>query len=157
MGYGTNGLTFNTLREGNKARIPEFKNKHGVLAHTTLDGSDWSPSQWLQALTGEIGEYANKRKKFERGDITLEEFKIEAESELADIQTYLDILARRCLDTPGNAHRTGVDLGQATMNKFNLVSIRVGSTVRINSYDWYRFSDDLHKSKIKLNDNEEST
>jgi NTP pyrophosphatase (non-canonical NTP hydrolase) len=128
MGYGTNGLTFNTLREGNMHRLPEFKNKHGGFAHSKPDGSDWSPAQWLQAIVGELGEYANLRKKFERGDIDAEEFHSEAADELADVVTYLDILA----------FRLNIDLGEAIIDKFNRVSIRVGSSVRLAAYDWYR-------------------
>lgn len=127
MGYMTDGLTFNTLRGGNLARLPQFKNKHGELAHSKPDGSDWSPAQWLQAVTGELGEYANLRKKFERGDLTAEEFKAQAASELADVVTYLDILA----------FQLGIDLGRATMDKFNEVSVRVGSTVRLAADDWH--------------------
>ena len=131
MGYMTDGLTFNTLRGGNLARLPQFKNKHGALAHSKADGSDWSPAQWLQAVTGELGEYANLRKKFERGDLTAEEFKAQAASELADVVTYLDILA----------FQLGIDLGRATMDKFNEVSIRVGSTVRLAADDWHHSRD----------------
>ncbi len=54
MGYGIYGLTFNTLRGGNKARLPQFKNKHGEPAHSKADGSDWSDAQWLQAVVGEL-------------------------------------------------------------------------------------------------------
>lgn len=133
------GLTFRELRAANIARLPQFKNKHGALAHSEPDGSDWSPSQWLQAVIGELGEYANKRKKFERGDLTFEEFKAEAKSELADVQIYLDILALRCLDHDYNVSPTGVDLGQATIDKFNEVSERVGSDVKIShaTIKWY--------------------
>lgn len=127
MGYMTDGLTFNTLRGGNLARLPQFKNKHGVLAHSQADGSDWSPAQWLQAVVGELGEYANMRKKFERGDLSEAEFQVEAAKELADVQIYLDILA----------YRVGVNLGQATMDKFNEVSERVGSTIWIDEEDWH--------------------
>lgn len=138
MGYLTNGLSLRTLREANKARLPTFKNAQGQPAHTTTDGSDWSPAQWLQALTGELGEYANWRKKFERGDITLEEFKVQAGKELADIQTYLDILAHRCLDTADRVDPHGVDLSFVTIEKFNEVSVRVGSPIRIkhDGSDW---------------------
>jgi NTP pyrophosphatase (non-canonical NTP hydrolase) len=122
MGYGTDGLTFNTLRVANTARLPEFKNKHGGLAHSLPDGSDWSPAQWLQAVVGELGEYANIRKKYERGDIDATEFWREARDELADVVTYLDILAMQL----------GIDLGMAVTEKFNRVSVRVGSTVRIS-------------------------
>lgn len=112
-------LTFNQLREANLKRLPLFKNSKGLPAHTMPDGSDWSPAQWLQALTGEVGEYANLRKKFERGDIGEEYFKVEAAKELGDIQTYLDILA----------YQLGIDLGKATIEKFNAVSLRVGADV----------------------------
>jgi len=137
MGYATNGLTLNTLRDANKARLPQFKNKHGEFAHSKPDGSDWSPAQWLQAVIGELGEYANLRKKFERGDITLEEFALLGGKELADVQVYLSLLALRCLDYDGVAHPTGIDLSQATIDKFNEVSERVGSNVRIAADDWH--------------------
>ncbi len=122
-------VTFDSLREANKMRLPLFKNKHGEPAHSRPDGSDWTPAQWLQATMGELGEYANKRKKYERGDMTHAEFASEAAKELADVQTYLDILALRCLDVPGRPHATGVDLGAATVDKFNEVSSRVKADV----------------------------
>jgi NTP pyrophosphatase (non-canonical NTP hydrolase) len=124
----TNGLTFSALRGANMARLPEFRNSKGGLAHTSITGSDWSPAQWLQAVVGELGEYANLRKKFERGDIDFPHFVEQARKELADVVTYLDILAMQL----------GIDLGQATMDKFNEVSERVGSTVRLEADDWHR-------------------
>lgn len=129
MGYITDGLTFNVLRSANMKRLPTFRNKHGELAHSSLSGSDWSPAQWLQAVVGELGEYANLRKKFERGDIEEVEFKREAADELADVVTYLDILA----------FQLGVNLGAATLDKFNRISVRSKSPVRIteNGSDWY--------------------
>jgi len=131
-------LTFNVLADANLARIPTFKNKHGGFAHSMSDGSDWSPAQWIQAIIGELGEYANERKKYERGDLTAAEFAVKAAKELADVQTYLSILAMRCLDTPWGEARKGIDLGAATMEKFNEVSRRVGSPIVIcsNGTDW---------------------
>lgn len=123
MGYMTDGLTFNTLRSANIARLPTFKNSKGEPAHSMPDGSDWSPAQWFQAVTGELGEYANIRKKFERGDINEEEFMTLAKAELADVVTYLDILA----------FRLGIDLGKATIEKFNFISDRVKSPIKILS------------------------
>lgn len=127
MSYLTDGLTFNVLRDANIHRLPTFKNKHGLPAHSKPDGSDWSPAQWLQAVMGELGEYANLRKKYERGDFTEDEFKKEAGKELADIQIYLDILA----------YQLGIDLGKSTKDKFNEVSVRVGSPIRIGTDDWF--------------------
>jgi NTP pyrophosphatase (non-canonical NTP hydrolase) len=114
-------LTFDELRTANTARVDEFKNNKGELVRNKNRGADWTPAQWLQALVGELGEYANWRKKYERGDITEEQFHIEAEKELADVQTYLDILAMRL----------NIDLGEATRLKFNEVSDRIGCTIKL--------------------------
>ena len=121
MGYGTNGLTFNALRSANKARLPQFKNSKGEPAHSQPDGSDWALSTWCNAVLGELGEAANLIKKIERGDITLNEAREALGKEFADVVTYLDILA----------FRAGVDLGRTTMDKFNEVSVRIGSTIRL--------------------------
>lgn len=127
MGYGTDGLTFNTLRGANKARLPEFKNTHGEPAHSEPDGSDWSDAQWLQAVVGELGEYANIKKKIERGDLTAEEGKPLLAKELADTVTYLDLLA----------FRLGINLGQSVMDKFNEVSERIDCNIRVNADGWH--------------------
>lgn len=91
-------LSFETLRKANALRLPQFKNAKGERAHTTEDGHDWSPAQWFAAMVGEVGEFATIRIAFERGEISFEEYKAKAASELADIITYCDILARRSLD-----------------------------------------------------------
>jgi len=109
-------MDFDTLRTANLARLPFFKNRRGEPAHTAPDGSDWSPAQWLQAVLGELGEYANFRKKYERGDISATTFLAEAGKELGDVQTYLDILA----------YQLGLDLGEVTRQKWNRVSRRIG-------------------------------
>lgn len=145
-----NKLTFAALRIANVTRLPVFKNSLYEPAHSMLDGSDWTPGDWLQAVVGELGEYANKRKKFQRGDITREEFAVEAAKELADVVIYLDLLALRCLDVSiqcedpyGNitfqhaADPTGIDLGQAVMDKWNEVSERIGIALRIDENGVY--------------------
>jgi len=114
-------LTFKRLLEVELQRLPEFKNRKGELAHSKPDGSDWSPSQWLQAVVGELGEYANLRKKYERGDIDANEFHREAAKELADVQCYLSLLA----------YHIDIDLGEATIQKFNEISDRIGSTIKL--------------------------
>jgi len=91
-------LTFGALRIANALRLPQFKNKHGGLAHSTQDGSDWSPAQWFMAVLGEMGEWARVRLMYESGALTREEYEAKCAKELADIATYLDILARRSLD-----------------------------------------------------------
>ena len=127
MGYMTDGLTFNALRGANKARLPQFKNSKGEPAHEKEDGSDWSLAEWMNAVAGELGEAANIIKKVRRGDLTLEEARPMLAEEFADIVTYLDITAMQA----------GVDLGKATQEKFNKVSKRVGSSVRLDADDWH--------------------
>lgn len=123
----TNGLTFNTLREANLKRLPLFKDAKGRPCHSKDDGSDWTPAQWYQAASGEMGEYANLRKKVERGDMTLDEARPLLADELADVIIYLDILA----------HQLGIDLGEAVMEKWNRTSEKVGVTLRIDAEDWH--------------------
>lgn len=115
-------LSFATLRAANLQRLPLFKNAKGERAHASENGSDWTRADWLEAVAGELGEYANFSKKFRRGDINEVEFKEAARKELADVVTYLDILA----------YQLGIDLGDATREKFNAVSNRVGCAVYIS-------------------------
>lgn len=123
----TNSLTFETLRRANLMRLPMFKNAKGGIAHSIPNGSDWSPLEWVGAVVGELGELANILKKVKRGDVSAEEVQQAVANELADVQTYLDILAYQC----------GVDLGEATMAKFNAVSERVGCPINIrNGHEW---------------------
>lgn len=112
-------LGFDTLRRANTRRLAVFRNARGALAHSKSDGSDWTPAQWFQATAGELGEYANLRKKFERGDMTEDEFLPQAADELADVVIYLDLLAMRL----------GIDLGRAVFEKFNRVSRRSDAPV----------------------------
>lgn len=113
-------LSFAVLRAANCARLPRFKDAKGRVCHKP-DGSDWLLSQWANAVCGELGELANLIKKIERGDFTLEEKREEVGKEIADVLAYLDILA----------FRAGVDLGDATVQKFNEVSDRVDAGVYI--------------------------
>jgi len=115
----TTYLTFAQLRAANVARLPLFRNKHGGGAHTQPDGSDWTLGEWTCALAGEVGEAANIIKHIRRGDVTMDEARQSLADELADVQTYLDILAFRC----------DVDLAAATIRKFNEVSRRVGCSI----------------------------
>jgi NTP pyrophosphatase (non-canonical NTP hydrolase) len=124
MGYGTDGLTFNTLRGGNAARLPEFRNNKGELAHTA---DPWTLNDWMTATVGELGESANVLKKVRRGDLTIDEARPLLEQEFADVVIYLDILAAQC----------GISLGEAVMKTFNTKSVKVGSRVRLAADDWH--------------------
>lgn len=124
----TSTLRFADLRNANLARLPLFKNGKGEPAHDTADGSDWSPGDWVMAVTGELGEAANIMKKLRRGDYTLDDRPKELKGdtvrealakEFADVACYLDILSMQF----------GVDLGEAVRAKFNEVSRRIGVEV----------------------------
>lgn len=117
-------LTFSALRYANLARLPLFKNAKGEPAHSEPDGSDWTPGEWSNAVVGEVGEAANLIKKVRRGDLTMEEARPKLAKEFADAVTYLDILAYQC----------GIDLGQATLEKWNEVSERVDVDLRIEQF-----------------------
>ncbi len=93
-------FSFDTLRLANKKRLPLFKNKHGLPAHARPDGSDWDFATWLQAVMGELGEVAELRLAYEHGLIKREEYKLKIAQELADVTTYIDLLALRSTDMP---------------------------------------------------------
>ena len=84
---------------------------------------------WSNALAGETGEVCNAVKKYERvvrkmrqnkGPQSLDEAKTAIAKEIADVYTYLDLLAAE-LD---------IDIGEVTAAKFNEISIREGFTDR---------------------------
>ncbi len=78
----------------------------------------WGPSDWGVALAGEVGELCNFIKKMNRGDA---DYTADIGKELADIVTYADLLAARL----------GLDLNDCLIKKFNEVSDRRGSSVKI--------------------------
>lgn len=108
----TNHLSFKELRSANVARLPAPK---------FAECEKWSLSDWMLAATGELGELANLIKKVNRGDFTLQSKSVDIADEIADVVIYLDILA----------HKAGINLGEAVTRKFNAVSERVNSSVRL--------------------------
>ena len=106
-------LTFAALREANVLRC---NTAFGVGSGDHLN--EWTPSDWLMATTGELGELANMLKKRLRGDDIPQ---IDIEHEVADVAIYLDLLAARL----------GSDLGEAVRRKFNQVSARKNTDIRI--------------------------
>lgn len=103
-------LSFEDLREKNVARC--------VAVYHPLDS--WSPTDWGCALAGEVGEACNILKKHKRGDAG-PHFRRDLSDELADVVIYADLLAARC----------GIELGEAVKFKFNLVSERKGSSIKL--------------------------
>jgi NTP pyrophosphatase (non-canonical NTP hydrolase) len=110
-------LTFDAFRAANVARCLKW-HPEGL--------ESWSPSDWLTAVTGELGELASllKMRNRERDGLPGNKFsptQKQIADELADVLTYLDLLAATL----------GVDLGRAAVQKFNEVSERVGFPDRI--------------------------
>lgn len=111
-------LTFDGFRAANVARCLKW-HPEGI--------ESWSPSDWLTAVTGDLGELASllKMRNRERDGLPGNKFsptQKQVADELADVLTYLDLLAAAL----------GVDLGRAAVEKFNEVSERVGFPDRID-------------------------
>ncbi len=109
-------LTFEQLRQANAARCGESFHE--------LDA--WSPADWAVAMAGECGEACNLVKKMRRQhpyDAPPEELTSMLADEIADLVIYADLLASRMR----------IDLGAAIARKFNVVSDRVGSHVRLDA------------------------
>jgi NTP pyrophosphatase (non-canonical NTP hydrolase) len=131
MAHSLTGLTFDALRAANVKRC---ESAFHPLA-------EWSPTDWACSLAGECGEACNEVKKLRRiaespealaaktntpnkyaeGD---EQYAARTEKvghELADIVIYADLLAARL----------GINLADAVAAKFNTVSDRVGSPIKL--------------------------
>jgi NTP pyrophosphatase (non-canonical NTP hydrolase) len=107
------GLSFRVLRCANNDR-----------AKQSYSCGDWTPNDWMTALAGEVGEAANFLKKVRRGDCTMDDARKNIANELADVQTYLDLLASAC----------GIDLEKAVCDKWDAVAKKVHSPIRIGPY-----------------------
>ena len=110
-------LTFTAFRAANVRRCVKW-HPEGIKS--------WSPADWLTAVTGELGELASllKMRNRERDGLPGNKFSPtdkQIADELADVITYLDLLAA-ALD---------VDLETAVIEKFNEVSERVGFDDRL--------------------------
>ena len=120
MGYGTDGLTFNTLRGANRNRQAEWPgNEHADVAFRALE------------VAGEAGEVCEKVKKFlraERGIAGSTATKEDIADEMGDLLVSLDLLA----------DALGIDLGRAASDKFNATSAKYGMRTYVGSDgDWH--------------------
>jgi NTP pyrophosphatase (non-canonical NTP hydrolase) len=105
-------LTFARLRKTNVKRCnTAFKHR--------LDG--WSLAEWSNAMAGECGETCNLTKKILRGDRSLAKDKEELAKEIADVVCYADLLAAAA----------GIDLAEAVIQKFNEVSDRRNTKIKL--------------------------
>lgn len=101
-------LDFETFRQKNLARSKGM----------TFQLYDWSPCDWATAFAGECGEACNLIAHRHRGDeVSVDEIV----GEIADAVTYADLLCARL----------GIPLEEALRRKFNAVSDRVGSDIKL--------------------------
>lgn len=110
-------LTLELIRAANVTRCVKW-HPQGI--------NSWSSSDWLTAVTGELGELASllKMRNRERDGLPGNKFSPtdkQIADELADVFIYLDLLAA--------SH--GIDLEIAIISKFNEVSERVGFSDRL--------------------------
>lgn len=100
------------------------------------DGAPYSAAQTFMHLMCALGLYANARKKYDRGDITAEQFTARRQEYLTLAEDSLWAL-RTCpaqrggtpADRVAHAHPIGINLGLAVIDKFNETSRKVGSDV----------------------------
>ncbi|MGF7151287.1 NTP pyrophosphatase (non-canonical NTP hydrolase) [Sphingomonas zeicaulis] len=112
-------LTFAQLRTANMSRCMRW-HPRGI--------NEWSLSDWMTALGGEVGEAMNIAKKLNRDRdsivgnfVNAEELRTALADELADIAIYLDILAAS----------ENIDLAAAIVSKFNRTSAKVNFPERL--------------------------
>jgi len=110
----------------NELRIANVKRCEQVF-HPLGAGT---PAEWACAMAGEAGEACNVAKKIKRletgtntakAPATLDECRRQMAKELADTVIYADLLAARL----------GINLGDAIRDKFNEVSERMKTDVRL--------------------------
>lgn len=118
-------LDFALLRERNKERCER-------LFHSI---SEWRPSQWTNAMAGEVGEACNITKKMDRvwpanqfkqnwnkpEDQRMADLEERMAEEIADAVIYADLAMQRI----------GRDLGEEVRKKFNSKSEEIGSDIRL--------------------------
>ena len=113
-------LTFKHFSEVNKRRCINGFNQ---------PIESWTPADWTLAAMGEFGELANCLKKLKRMEDGIDEFDeskyqelmINIQHEMADVITYLDLLSTRL----------NINLEQCLIEKFNIVSDRRGSDIKL--------------------------
>ena len=103
-------------------RFAEFQEANDKRCKESFHGSDgWPVPMWCLTIAGEAGELCNLVKKVERGDFTLESVRHQVLEEIADVITYCDLLMTQL----------GADTATELSRKFNIVSDRVGSGVKL--------------------------
>ncbi len=108
-------LTFEQLRKANRAR--SAKHFHPL--------EEWSETDWAICLAGEVGElcnYIKKRKRKINGKpMPKDAYLLDCKKEIGDVLAYTDLIAQRF----------GFRLEDCIRDKFNEVSDRIGSKIKL--------------------------
>lgn len=127
-------LTFDQVRTASRTRCNE----------TFHPVAEWEPSAWGNAMAGEFGEVAQelleiqtlqlqffsklracdtikKQMRQIQGDASFQDLSKKLGLELADVVLYADLLAEKM----------GINLGEAIRQKFNEVSVKRNSAIRL--------------------------
>lgn len=127
------GLSFKVLRKSNELRLSQFK----IFRASTLNKKiNWNLEQWILNLTGEVGKAYSIIKGIKKDNLTIEEIKEDLTEQLAYIQIHLDILA----------NEANIDLGKATIDKFNKIS---DSIINFKKVSNIKISNDGHDYYIE--------
>lgn len=111
--------------------MKKFSEINLARCNTWHNINDWTPSDWMTAVVGELGEAANLVKKLNRLEHGIQQNANSDDREalikkigleIADTFTYLDLLAQRL----------GISLEDVTIEKFNFISEREGWPHRIS-------------------------
>lgn len=150
LSYEMGLITFEQYAPMAARELADVATHLDILARRALDevqqhdaGDNASGAQVLMNLTASLGEFANMRKKYDRGDLNEREYFERKHEMMEKCSAKLHQLAlkdglklgdnprKHPADAVVKPHKDGVDLGEAVRNKFNEVSDRIGVNVHI--------------------------
>lgn len=119
MGYMTDGITFNVLREANRRRQQEWPgNDKADVAFRAIE---------VAGESGEVLEAVKKFLRFARGIKGSTATREDVAEEMGDLLVSLDLLA----------DELGIDLGIAVRTAFNRTSKKYGMRTYLGDADWH--------------------
>jgi len=114
-------MTFGQFSEANRARCESPQGFNHQLG-------SWSTSDWITAITGELGEAANVVKKLNRyrdgvpgNKLSADELRDQLRKEMGDVFVYLDLTCQSL----------GFSIADAAAEVFNSKSAEIGYPVKL--------------------------
>lgn len=131
-------LPVSVFREANGARFSMWKANNPEM-------NLWTPEDWVTAIIGELGEYANELKKFNRRDFDFEQLQERAGRELADVITYID-----CFISATNLGLGDIVLPQAGKTAWNIILNEGIAGIRIERETFKDFMRAVQEANKKM-------